>query len=53
MKVREGVDTYNQYNCTDYPEIENKMNRPYMVMLIMIENNTFAINLTCSTSLNI
>lgn len=34
---------YSDYNSTDYPEIENKANRPYMVMLIKIENNTFAV----------
>lgn len=34
---------YSKYNSIDYPEIENKANRPYMVMLIQIENNTFAI----------
>ena len=37
------AEFYNQYNSADYPEIENKSNRPYMVMLIQIENNTFAI----------
>lgn len=37
------TDFYNKYNSVDYPEIENKANRPYMVMLIKIENNTFAI----------
>ena len=30
-------------NSADYPEIENKSSRPYMVMLIQIENNTFAV----------
>jgi len=37
------AEFYNQYNSYEYPEIENKSNRPYMVMLIQIENNTFAI----------
>lgn len=37
------AEFYNKYNSVDYPEIENKANRPYMVMLIQIENNTFAI----------
>lgn len=37
------AEFYNKYNSADYPEIENKENRPYMVMLIQIENNTFAI----------
>lgn len=36
-------DFYNKYNSADYPEIENKSNRPYMVMLIQIEDNTFAV----------
>ena len=34
---------YEKYNSVDYPEIENKSNRPYMVMLIQVERNTFAI----------
>lgn len=34
---------YAKYNAIDYPEIENKDNRPYMVILIQIENNTFAV----------
>jgi protein AbiQ len=34
---------YQKYNVKEYPEMENKRNRPYMVMLITIENNTFAI----------
>lgn len=34
---------YKKYNSVDYPEIEKKKERPYMVMLIKIENNTFAI----------
>ena len=37
------AEFYSDYNFEDYPEIENKSNRPYMVMLIQIENNTFAI----------
>ena len=37
------AEFYNQYNLNDYPEIENKSNRPYMVMLLQMENNTFAI----------
>lgn len=32
-----------KYKHADYPEIENKSERPYMVMLIKIEDNTFAI----------
>lgn len=34
---------YVKYNCIDYPEIENKNNRPYMVVLVKIKNNTFAV----------
>lgn len=34
---------YAKYNSTDYPEIETKDNRPYMVILIKIKNNTFAV----------
>lgn len=37
------AEFYKKYNANDYPEIENKDNRPYMVMLIKVENNTFAI----------
>lgn len=34
---------YAKYNSTDYPEIEHKIGRPYMVMLIKINDNTFAV----------
>ncbi len=34
---------YIDYDKTNYPEIESKSDRPYMVMLIQIENNTFAV----------
>lgn len=37
------AEFYNEYNSDDYPEIENKNNRPYMVVLIKIGNNTFAV----------
>lgn len=37
------AEFYNKYNSTDYPEIENKSNRPYMVMLVQIKTNIFAI----------
>lgn len=37
------AEFYNRYNLADYPEIENKENRPYLVLLIKFENNTFAI----------
>ena len=34
---------YKIYNAEEYPEIENKESRPYMVILIQIDENTFAI----------
>ena len=34
---------YEKYNHINYPEIEYKRNRPYLVMLITIDDNTFAI----------
>lgn len=34
---------YEKYDSKKYPEMENKQNRPYMVMLIKIDNNTFAV----------
>lgn len=34
---------FEKYNSIDFPEIENKDNRPYMVVLVNIESNTFAI----------
>lgn len=37
------ADFYSDYDSKSYPEIENKDNRPYMVMLIKIKNNTFAV----------
>lgn len=37
------AEFYQKYNSADYPEIENKDGRPYMVVLIKIENNTFAV----------
>ncbi len=38
-------DFFKDYNPIDFPEIENKQNRPYMVLVIKIENNTFALPL--------
>ena len=37
------AEFYKKYNSEQYPEIENKENRPYMVLLIQIDKNTFAI----------
>ncbi len=34
---------YKKYNSADYPEIEHKRKRPYLVMLAIIDENTFAI----------
>ena len=34
---------YEKYTSAQFPEIETKHNRPYMVMLIKIDNNTFAV----------
>ena len=34
---------FEKYNANEYPEIENKSNRPYMVVLVKIKSNTFAI----------
>ncbi len=34
---------YAKYHHSDYPEIENKNNRPYMVLLVTVENRVFAI----------
>ena len=36
-------DFYQKYDRYNYPEIERKKDRPYMVMLIRIDNNIFAI----------
>lgn len=37
------ADFFKKYSAAQYPEIENKNNRPYMVILVRIENNLFAI----------
>ena len=36
---------YNKYNASDYPEIEHKKQRPYIVLLVKIDNNIFALPL--------
>lgn len=46
------AEFYAKYNKADYPEIENKDNRPYMVILIKIENNTFAVPFRTNVSHN-
>ena len=37
------AEFYETYSPDKYPEIENKESRPYMVLLVMIDGNTFAI----------
>ena len=37
------TDFYTDYDAVSYPEIENKPNRPYMVLIITIGKNTFAL----------
>ncbi len=37
------ADFYAAYDSVTFPEIENKSNRPYIVILLKIENNTFAL----------
>ena len=34
---------YEEYGSKNYPEIEQKTDRPYMVFLVNIDNNTYAI----------
>ena len=36
---------YEKYNAAEYPEIEHKAQRPYIVLLIKIDENTFALPL--------
>lgn len=36
---------YDTYNADVYPEIEHKTQRPYIVLLIQIDDNTFALPL--------
>ena len=43
---------YKIYNSEEYPEIENKESRPYMVILIQIDENTFAIPFRTNVSHN-
>lgn len=37
------AEFYRDYNSVDYPEIECKQDRPYMVLVVKIESNTFAL----------
>ena len=34
---------YQQYNSSNYPEIEQKIDRPYVMLIVKIDNLTFAI----------
>ena len=43
---------YEVYNSAEYPEIEHKETRPYMVLLVRIEDNTFAIPFRTNISHN-
>lgn len=36
---------YDKYNTAAYPEIEHKAQRPYIVLLVKIDENTFALPL--------
>lgn len=36
-------DFYNTYTASNCPEIENKSDRPYMVMVVKIKGNIFAL----------
>lgn len=45
-------DFYTHYNSKDFPEIENKQSRSYMVLLIHIGNNTFAVPFRTNVSHN-
>lgn len=42
---RLSAEFYKDYESARYPEIENKEDRPYMVLVIKIERNTFALPL--------
>ena len=37
------AEFYNKYNASDYPEIEHKTHRPYIVLLIKVDKNIFAL----------
>ena len=39
------ADFFNKYNSAQYPEIEQKASRPYIILLVKIEDNTFALPL--------
>ena len=39
------AEFYKKYNASDYPEIEHKAQRPYIVLLVKVDDNTFALPL--------
>jgi protein AbiQ len=39
------AEFYKKYDTVTYPEIERKTTRPYIVVLVKIDNNTFALPL--------
>lgn len=39
------AEFYDKYNAVEYPEIEHKPQRPYIVLLIKIDNSIFALPL--------
>ena len=39
------AEFYKKYNASDYPEIEHKIQRPYIVLLVKVDDNTFALPL--------
>ena len=39
------TEFYNKYNASEYPEIEHKAQRPYIVLLVKVDDNTFALPL--------
>lgn len=42
---RLSAEFYKDYDLVGYPEMENKQNRPYMVLVVKIEKNIFALPL--------
>ena len=36
-------DFFEKYDSKHFPEIEHKLNRPYLVLVFKVENNTYAI----------
>lgn len=36
-------DFFEKYDSKHFPEIEHKLNRPYLVLVLKVENNTYAI----------